>query len=179
MGLPLWLSSKESTCSAGDTEMWVPSLGREDPLEKEMAKAFQYSCPGNPMDRGAWWTTVLRGRKELDTSERLHDNNVGDQHGGQVAAGGRQPPASHPTTACIAPYSRRGGLISFPAPQLGLPRCPIVWDQDWWCPGLCLLWVHTLSDVCPGAAHIRFPPSYCSGSPPRCPWQVDGRFRHF
>ena len=19
---------------------------------------FQYSCPGNPMDRGAWWATV-------------------------------------------------------------------------------------------------------------------------
>ena len=29
-----WLSSKESACNAGDP---VPSLGREDPLEKEMA----------------------------------------------------------------------------------------------------------------------------------------------
>ena len=33
-------------------EMWVRSLGQEDPLEKEM-----YSCLGNPMDRGAWWVT--------------------------------------------------------------------------------------------------------------------------
>ena len=125
------------------------------------------------------------GIAESDTTERLKDNNVGDQRGGQVTAGGRQPwqprqpPASHPTTACIAPYSRRGGLVSFPAPQLGLPHCTVVWDQDRWCPGLCLLWVHTLSDVCPGVAHVRLPPSYCSGSPPRCPLRVDGRFSHF
>ena len=33
MGLPLWLSDKESTCSAGD---WLWSLFWEDPLEKEM-----------------------------------------------------------------------------------------------------------------------------------------------
>ena len=55
------------------------------------------------------------GIAESDTTERLKDNNVGDQRGGQVTAGGRQPwqprqpPASHPTTACIAPYSCRGG----------------------------------------------------------------------
>ena len=42
--------------------MWetqVPSLGREDPLEKGMATPLQYSCLENPMDRGAWWATVL------------------------------------------------------------------------------------------------------------------------
>ena len=38
-------------------EMWVPSLGQEDPLEKEMA-TLQYSCLENPMDRGAWCATV-------------------------------------------------------------------------------------------------------------------------
>ena len=31
-----WLSSKESACNAGDAEMWVGSLGQEDPLEEEM-----------------------------------------------------------------------------------------------------------------------------------------------
>ena len=31
--------------------------GSEDLLEKEMA-TLQYSCLGNPMDRGAWWATV-------------------------------------------------------------------------------------------------------------------------
>ena len=29
------------------------SLGWEDPLEKEIATHFQYSCLENPMDRGA------------------------------------------------------------------------------------------------------------------------------
>ena len=41
IGLPWWLSSKESTCNAGNagdaTQMWVRSLGQEDPLEKEIA----------------------------------------------------------------------------------------------------------------------------------------------
>ena len=34
MGLPWWLSAKESPANAGDG---VGSLGQEDPLEKEMA----------------------------------------------------------------------------------------------------------------------------------------------
>ena len=34
MGLSKWLSGKESVC---EQELWVRSLGREDPLEKEMA----------------------------------------------------------------------------------------------------------------------------------------------
>ena len=33
--VPWWLSSKESTCNAG--EMCVQSLGQEDPLKNEMA----------------------------------------------------------------------------------------------------------------------------------------------
>ena len=45
-------------------EMQVWSLGREDPLEKDMAAhsnfavILQYSCPGNPTHMGAWWATV-------------------------------------------------------------------------------------------------------------------------
>ena len=37
-------------------EMWVRSLG-QDP-EEGNGNPLQYSCPGNPMDRGAWWATV-------------------------------------------------------------------------------------------------------------------------
>ena len=37
-------------------EIWVRSLGREDPLEKEMAT--QYSCLEDPIDGGALWATV-------------------------------------------------------------------------------------------------------------------------
>ena len=47
-----------------ETRVW--SLGREDPLEKEMGRSpgegngnpLQYSCLGNSMDRWAWWPTV-------------------------------------------------------------------------------------------------------------------------
>ena len=37
-GLPWCLSSKESSCNVGDLqEMWVLSMGQEDPLEKGIA----------------------------------------------------------------------------------------------------------------------------------------------
>ena len=38
-------------------EMWVQSLGQENPLEKE-SNSLQHSCLGNPMDRGAWQAIV-------------------------------------------------------------------------------------------------------------------------
>ena len=49
LGLPWWLSSKES--NAGSTP------GSEDPLEEGMA-LLQYSCLENPMDRGVWRAIV-------------------------------------------------------------------------------------------------------------------------
>ena len=39
-------------------ETWVWSLGREDPLEKEMATHASILAWKNPMDRGVWQTTV-------------------------------------------------------------------------------------------------------------------------
>ena len=30
---------------------------------------------GNPMDRGAWWATVLGVPKDSDTTEQLNNNN--------------------------------------------------------------------------------------------------------
>ena len=35
-----------------------PSLGQEDPLEKEMAAHSSFLAWGNPMGKGAWWATV-------------------------------------------------------------------------------------------------------------------------
>ena len=49
-GLSRWLSGKESACSVGDVGS-VPRLGRY-PGEGN-GSPFQYSCLGNPMDRGA------------------------------------------------------------------------------------------------------------------------------
>ena len=52
-------------------ETKVRSQGWEDLLEKEMVTQPHYSCLGNPMDRGAWRATVHGAAKELDTTERL------------------------------------------------------------------------------------------------------------
>ena len=38
---------------------------------EENSNTLQYSCLGNPMDRGAWWATV-HGVTELDTIEHAH-----------------------------------------------------------------------------------------------------------
>ena len=63
-------------------ETQVQSLGREDPLEKEMAP-LQHSCLENPMDGGAWWATVHGSQRvgghDLATSlslSSLHTWNV-------------------------------------------------------------------------------------------------------
>ena len=56
-------------------KMQVPSLDQEDPLEKEMAHPLQYSCLGNPMDRGVWQATVHGATKESNTSERVNNDN--------------------------------------------------------------------------------------------------------
>ena len=46
----------------------IPGLGRSPGGGN--GNPLQYSCLGNPMDRGAWQVTVCtQGRKELDTTE--------------------------------------------------------------------------------------------------------------
>ena len=56
VGLPQWLSGKEAACSAGDKGDGgsVPGLGRSPGEDNPL----QYSCLGNPTDRGAWWAIV-------------------------------------------------------------------------------------------------------------------------
>ena len=60
MGLPQWLSSKESTLDAedaGDTGS-IPGLGRSP--GRGHGNPLQYSCLEKAMDRGAWWGTQLK-----------------------------------------------------------------------------------------------------------------------
>ena len=54
-GLSSLLSGKESTCNAEDVDL-IPGMGRS-PGEGN-GNLLQDSCPGNPMDRGAWQATV-------------------------------------------------------------------------------------------------------------------------
>ena len=63
---------KNPPANAGDRGS-VTGLGRS-PGEGN-GNAFQYSCLGNPPDRGAWRATVHGVSKESDTTEQLNDNN--------------------------------------------------------------------------------------------------------
>ena len=58
-----WL--EKSTCQAGKMGL-IPEL-RRSPGEGN-GNPFQYSCLGNPMDKGAWQTTVHKVTKESDTT---------------------------------------------------------------------------------------------------------------
>ena len=51
-------------------ETQVQYLDQEDPLERQW-HPLQYSCMGNPMDRGAWWATVQGVTEDSDTTEQL------------------------------------------------------------------------------------------------------------
>ena len=42
----------------------IPGLGRFPGVGN--GNPLHYSCPGNPMDRGAWWGYSAWGHKELD-----------------------------------------------------------------------------------------------------------------
>ena len=66
---------KASACNAGDLGS-VPGLGRS-PGEGN-GNPLQDSCLENPMDRGAWWTTV-HGVAESDTTEQLHYHSLGTE----------------------------------------------------------------------------------------------------
>ena len=56
---------KNPPANAGDTGS-IPGSGRS--LGVEIGYPLQYSCLGNPMDRGAWWPTIHEIR-ESDTTE--------------------------------------------------------------------------------------------------------------
>ena len=61
--LPRWLSGKESACQAGDARLIA---GSGQSTGEGNGNPLQYSCLGNPMDRGAWWAIVHGVTKELD-----------------------------------------------------------------------------------------------------------------
>ena len=101
-------------------ETWVPSLGWEDPLEKEMAthpSALAWEIP-----RIEERATVHGVTKEWDTTERLrvHANSMACLFGGS-------PP--HASVLCLPP--------ALPVPVLTLPQAcllclqPQRWPYKW------------------------------------------------
>ena len=74
-----WLSGKESTWNIGDEGdvSSIPGLRRSP--EGGNGNPLHYSCLENPMDRGAWWTTV-NGTTESDTTEHMHTQTHTERH---------------------------------------------------------------------------------------------------
>ena len=64
------LSGKEFACQCTRPgfDPWVRKI-----LWRRKWQPTQYSCLGNPMDRGAWWATVHGVAKELDTTWWLNN----------------------------------------------------------------------------------------------------------
>ena len=52
-------------------ETQVRSLGEEDPLEEKIGNPLQYSCPENPMDRGAQGLQSMRLQSEVTDTLQL------------------------------------------------------------------------------------------------------------
>ena len=57
MDFPAGSDGKESACSARDLDL-IPGSGRSP--GEENGNPLQYSCLENPMEIGAWWSTVHR-----------------------------------------------------------------------------------------------------------------------
>ena len=69
IGLFWWLSGKESVCHFRRHRSGRSSgEGNESP--------FQYSCLGNPMDRGTWLATFHGVAKQSDKTEWLNNNKT-------------------------------------------------------------------------------------------------------
>ena len=66
--LPWWLSGKESACNAEDTRDAGLNPGSERSPGEGNGNPLQYSCLGNPMDRGASWATAHGVPRESDTA---------------------------------------------------------------------------------------------------------------
>ena len=68
LGLPWWLSSKESVCQ-GRRCRFSPWVVRKMPwvMGDSSGNPLQYSWLGNPMDSGAWWATAHGITKESGT----------------------------------------------------------------------------------------------------------------
>ena len=53
--IPVGSASKETACNVEDLGL-ITEAGRSP--GGRHGNPFWYSCPENPMDRGAWWATV-------------------------------------------------------------------------------------------------------------------------
>ena len=73
MSFPGGSDGKESVYNTGDPGS---ILGSGRTSGEGNGNPLQYSCLGNPMERGAWLATICGVAKESDTTERLSMNTM-------------------------------------------------------------------------------------------------------
>ena len=71
LGFPGGSVIKNPPPNAGDMGL-ISGSGR---FGEGNGNPLQYSCLGNPMDRGSWQGTVHGVTKQLDMTEQLNNNN--------------------------------------------------------------------------------------------------------
>ena len=72
LGLPWWLRVIRICLPMQETSL-IPESGRSS--GEGNGNPLQYSCLGNPMDRGAWGAIVHGITKESNATEKLKQNN--------------------------------------------------------------------------------------------------------
>ena len=74
---------KDRPANAGDTKDagLIPGSGRS--LGEGNSYPLQYSCLGNPMDRGSWWATVHGVAKKSGTTATEEQQQAFPGHMGQ------------------------------------------------------------------------------------------------
>ena len=75
--LPKWHGSKEFACHCRRHKRRDLIPGSRRPFGEGNGNPLQYSCPGNPMNRGVW-KAIVHGVTELEMTEnRTHSWKVG------------------------------------------------------------------------------------------------------
>ena len=72
-GFPGGSVVKNPPANTGDVGL-IPGSGRYP--GQENGNLLQYSCLGNPMDRGGWWAKVHGDPKEFDLAFRLNNKTT-------------------------------------------------------------------------------------------------------
>jgi len=98
-------------------QIWVQSLGREDPLEEGMATHSSILVWRIPMDRGAWWATVHGVTKRQTQLKQLsmhacthrHTQTQTHTHTYMQCSGKK---SEHKTNLIVAKYPTEG-LFTF------------------------------------------------------------------
>ena len=99
-------------------EMWVRSLGWQRSPGKENGNPLQYSCLGNPMDRGTWWATIPRVSQSQTQLNRLSRracrvySRVVQEHSPSVKAPGSDPDSATSCYLCASYWSLCASVYS-------------------------------------------------------------------